>query len=129
MVKNKSNNQTNISLYLDDLRIPPKDRDWLVVRSYDEAIEWMNDNGCPQFISFDHDLGMILVGTKIVTQDYEAKSGYDVAKWIVQKDLDMSGEFIPADFKYAIHSSNPVGSKNIDMLLSNYLTKKRLGRL
>lgn len=81
-----------------------------MVRSFEEAVQFVRENGVPKFISFDHDLG-------------EGKSGYDFAKWLVQGDLHGSLE-IPKDFSYEVHSQNPVGAKNIDSLLSNYLRFK-----
>jgi len=96
-------------LYLDDIRDPETD-DFIVVRSYDAAVHWMRQNGCPAVLSFDHDLG-----------DSDVRSGYDVAKWLVERDLNDSGKFIPADFKFIVHSANPPGADNIKGLLNNYL--------
>ncbi len=72
---------------------------------------------------------MIIKNGKILTGDYDAKSGHDLAKWIVEKDLDMDGAFIPSNFTYTIHSSNPTGSKNIDGVLSSYLREKNKSTL
>jgi len=82
-----------------------------LVRSFEEAIDWMCKNGCPSHVSLDYDLGMIMQGTKIVTADYNAKSGYDLVKWIIKKDIESNGDFIPDDFTYHIHSSNPTGNR------------------
>lgn len=98
-------------LFLDDERFPIEN-DYIIIRSYTEAIYYMNKNGCPYYISFDHDLGMD--GT-----------GFDVVKWMVERDLDMNGNFIPINFKFYVHSMNPIGSKNIKEYLSSYL-KNRL---
>lgn len=51
------------------------------------------------FMSFDHDLG-------------HGKSGYDVAKWIVENHFPLTA--------FAVHSMNPVGAKNIRDLLTHY---------
>lgn len=98
-------------MFLDDIRNPP-DEDWVVVRNFDEAIAHIEDNGCPNFISFDHDLG-----------DQFAKTGYDLAKWLVETDLDCSG-FLPEDFDFNVHSANPVGAANIRALLRSYLAQR-----
>lgn len=74
----------------------------------EEAIEIIDKRGCPNHISFDHDLGM------------EERTGYDFADWLVDKDLDNPG-FLPSDFTYNVHSANPVGAANIRGLLSRYL--------
>lgn len=95
-------------LFLDDLR-NPKSNDWVVVRSYDEFVECIKINGCPSHISFDHDLG-------------EGKTGYDAAKFLVELDLDT--KCIPNNFNFNVHSANPIGAKNIEMLLDNYIRCK-----
>lgn len=43
-------------MFLDDIRVPIENYD-IVVRSYDEAVGLVKQNGIPTFISFDHDLG------------------------------------------------------------------------
>lgn len=95
-------------LYIDDKRYPQTNHKWNIVRNYDEAIEFMNENGCPEYVTFDHDLG-------------DSKSGYDIAKWMVEKDLDSHGKFIPENFVFNVHSANPVGRDNIVSLLGNYI--------
>ena len=102
-------------MYLDDLRIPVEEFDF-VVRSYDEAISIIKKYGVPKFISFDHDLGADENGKLL-------KTGYDLAKWIVEADLDNSYT-IPSDFTYKVHSQNPVGKQNIVFLLDGYLKFK-----
>jgi len=103
-----------IKLFIDDIR-DPVDASSIVVRDYDEAIAYLQANGCPDEISFDHDLG-----------EAEAKTGYDVAKWMVEQDLNSNGKFIPTDFAYFVHSANPVGAANITGLLDNYLAVRNV---
>ena len=102
----------NPRLYIDDLR-DPKTSGWVIIRSYPEAIHWMRENGCPEYISFDHDLGS--------TSDL---SGYDIAKWMVKVDLDHHGKWIPKSFDFNVHSANPVGAANITGWLESYLRSK-----
>lgn len=90
-------------LYLDDIRIP-KTKGWDIVRSYDAFVKWIEKNGVPDEISFDHDLG-----------DENTKTGYDAAKWIGEYCLD-SGIPLP---EYNVHSANPVGRANIEFYLNN----------
>ena len=104
--------------YLDDVRPCPSDYD-LYWNSFGEAIKWMSFHGCPKHISFDHDLGP----TDEVAKHY-FRSGLDVAKFIVNKDLEMMGRFIPEGFTWNIHSMNPVGAENINSFLNSYLTMK-----
>jgi hypothetical protein len=72
--------------------------------------------GVPGFISFDHDLGTDDEGNLLPT-------GYDFAKWLVEMDMD-DIITIPRNFLFAVHSANPVGAKNIQVYLYNYLTSK-----
>ena len=102
-----------MNLFLDDERSPPNDRPWLVVRSVENAMAIIDEHGCPMFISFDHDLGRDLL------------TGFDFAKWLVDRDLDAGGTFFPSGFWYYVHSQNTEGAKNIDRLLWPYLMKHR----
>lgn len=112
-------------LFIDDQRLPQfvdwvpwhvrvqyKDLRWMIARSYDNAIECMTVFGCPNYISFDHDLG------------HNQKTGYDIAKWMVERDLDFGGRFIPESFAFIVHSRNPVGKQNIEGLLNNFIDNK-----
>lgn len=95
--------------YLDDVRETPPN---FTIRwkSYDDAVSYMTKNGCPNFISFDHDLGT-------------GKTGMDLVKWIVEMDLN-NNSFIPKGFMFHVHSSNPQGAENIFSYLSQYLRMK-----
>lgn len=93
-------------LYLDDLR-NPKSEGWDIVRSYDEFINFIDINGIPDIISFDHDLGE------------DSKTGYDAAKWICEYCFT-NGIPIP---EWNVHSANPVGRQNITQLLENFEKK------
>jgi len=101
-------------LFIDDERLAAlKNGEMiLIVRNFEEAVEIMESLGCPEFISFDHDLGE------------ESKTGYDIAKWIVEKDMDEDQEFIPDEFEYYVHSQNPIGKSNIEGLLNSYIKQR-----
>lgn len=101
------------SMFLDDERYPADEFNPTICRNVRQATIIMNECGCPVFISFDHDLG-----------DNEP-TGYDLAKWMIEKDLDSAGQFIPDEFTFDIHSQNPVGSENIRKLLTNYLLNRK----
>ena len=92
-------------LFLDDERLPPDDS-WIVATSFNHAVKTVKVFGCPQVISFDHDLGT-------------GKTGMDFAKWLINQALD-NPDFIPDGFSYSIHSANPVGAENIRGLLENF---------
>jgi hypothetical protein len=42
-------------LYIDDLRTPKTPGPWDIVRTSGEAIDYVKEHGCPEYISFDHD--------------------------------------------------------------------------
>jgi len=97
-------------LFIDDLRMPTyiheNNNDWDIVTNYYDAVKYIKENGIPNIISFDHDLG-------------EGKTAYDFVKWLVF-EYD-NGKRFPNDFNFMIHSANPVGAENIRCLLNNYL--------
>ena len=102
-------------LWLDDYRDPLVDN-WLTyspiekpfdltwIKNPDDFKKWINENGLPDAICFDHDLG-------------EAESGFDCAKWLVEHCLDNKLR-LP---KYNIQSANPVGKDNIDGLFKSFI--------
>lgn len=83
---------------------------WTVVRSYEAAIAVIAERGLPQHIAFDHDLGLGADGKP-------DRSGYDLAKWIVEYVLDHDSDL--SGFTWYVHSQNPAGARNIDALLTN----------
>ena len=95
-------------LFLDDERFPPDyDEEWVIARTFDDAVWYVEARGVPEFISFDHDLG-------------QGKSGYDFAKWFgdyVYHDNIM----LPQNFMYRTHSMNPVGAENIKQFMQTFL--------
>jgi hypothetical protein len=70
--------------------------------------------GMPVAISFDHDLA----DAHYIGAESKEKTGYDFAKWLVDFHLDNN---ITPDFDYKVHSMNPVGAKNIQTLLDNFV--------
>lgn len=104
-----------MKMYLDDIRIP-SDSSFIIIRSFSEAVSFVLQNEVPSFISFDHDLGM--------KEGKLLETGYDFAKWLVENDIE-GIIFIPEDFSFNVHSANPVGSRNIESYLNNYLKFKK----
>ena len=129
-------------IYLDDLRTPVE-KDWLVVRNFHECVNLVKKLGLENIsmISLDHDLGDTAMKEyfnntiKNYTIDYsniEEKTGYDVAKWLVDefynknpkrlKMTRMEKKQVPIKFpQVVVHSANPVGSGNITGYLNNFL--------
>lgn len=110
-------------LFLDDIRMPPDHNGslWVIARSMDDAIWYIEHKGIPNFISFDHDLAD---DHYIIGQPRLEKTGYDFAKWfgdyVFLNDLSL-----PYDFNYSVHSMNPVGAKNIRDYMEDFLNHYR----
>lgn len=116
---------TDWNLFIDDERNPLnvtwvdtfgdiyQNWDWVIARSFDEAIELIKTLGVPRVISFDHDLGPADT----------CPTGFDIAKKIIEMDMDGELEITPLFFFY-IHSQNPIGKQNIEGLLDQYLNFK-----
>lgn len=113
-------------LYLDDIRTP-KTEGWDIVRSYEDFVSWIQLNGLPDVVSFDHDLAR--EHTKFYFDNgghknppnpmdtvFNEKTGYDAAKWMCSYCLKNS---LPLP-DWNVHSANPVGKENISSLLKNY---------
>lgn len=112
-------------IYLDDVRTPV-DKDWVVVRSYEEFVDKVNELGLENIetISLDHDLGISAMREWLnnvynnYTLDYNnitEKTGYDCAKWLVEQWMDGK----PVCQVYT-HSANAIGSANILGYINNY---------
>ena len=100
---------------------------WCIVRSFNAAVDWVQKNGFPNVISFDHDLGYEEFDTDengkiIVTVADTEKNGYDFAKFLVEYDLSTST--MPDNFTFTVHSMNPIGAENIRKYLENYIFVK-----
>lgn len=130
-------------LFLDDERMPGdvtwvqigapktynenKTINWNIVRSYNDAVSWVLTNGFPDIISFDHDLGADEfdtneIGQVVLIKSSNEKTGYDFAKFLIEYDMDT--HTMPKEFSFTVHSKNPIGSKNIQILLDNYIRQK-----
>ncbi|MBF4519121.1 hypothetical protein IRZ71_22435 [Flavobacterium sp. ANB] len=102
-------------LFLDDIRdvnmVYKKltNDDFVVVRNFNDFKKVILENGLPELISFDNDLGLD-------ENDIIAEDGYAAAKWLVyESGLDL------IDLKFNVHSANPVAAQQIQSLLDNYI--------
>lgn len=120
-------------LFLDDVRTPDQVKwvrlpagPYVVVRSYQEFVNKIMQQGVPEFVSFDHDLADehyaigsrhvdSLIDNNIFNHDYGVeKTGFDCARWLVDYCIEQGCKFP----NYAIHSMNPVGVERISMYIS-----------
>lgn len=113
---------TSYKLFLDDIREPYDAYEdtknlgyiavkWVVVRSYDEFVAYIQENGRPSYVSFDHDLAP---SHYTEARTHSAKTGYDCALWLIEY-CKMHKRSLPV---YSCHSQNPVGKDKILELLS-----------
>ena len=112
----------NRYLFLDDIRDPIHafgytnfglfvTKQWDIVRDYDQFVDYINKNGLPDFIAFDHDLGEKNYGIDFWDDHINdtEKTGYDCAKFLVDYCIDNNLK-LP---EFYVHSMNPIGKKNI----------------
>lgn len=102
-------------LFLDDIREVKMvyknlmDEDFVIVRNFKDFKQVIIENGLPELISFDNDLGLD-------ENENIAEDGYAAAKWLVyESGLDLQ------NLKFNVHSANPVASQQIQSLLDNYI--------
>ncbi len=95
------------TLFLDDIR-DPTDNSYIICRSFEEAKNYVLDNGHPDHICFDHDLGA-------------GPSGLDFAKWFCEYVMDFEVDL--SDFSFSVHSQNPIGVTNISSYMNNFLAQ------
>ena len=106
-------------LFLDDIRTidmvyePGMEDQFDIVRNYKDFVEYIKENGLPNYISFDNDLGLDSNGNL-------APDGYAAAKWLVyESGCDLR------NLKFYVHSANPVAAEQIKGLLNNYINHLR----
>jgi hypothetical protein len=123
-----------VKIYLDDVRTPVAKDEWVVVRNYEEFVDKVTEIGLEniELISLDHDLGDSAMQEwyNNVYNNYELnydniteKTGYDCAKWLVEKWMD--GAPVVDVFT---HSANAIGSANIMGYINNYLHINRMNQ-
>ena len=116
------------NLFLDDFREPEDaylfrlntiymTEHWIVVRNYNEFINYIDVHGLPEIISFDHDLGEEHYEKQLEYDQYIEKTGYHCAKWLIDYCID-NNKKLPTII--LIHSMNFAGSLNIKSLFESY---------
>jgi hypothetical protein len=125
------------NLFLDDFRTPDDayllrlnpvymTEHWIIVRNYNEFINYIETHNVPDAVSFDHDLAfehyqtpnkMGKYPSKLSYDQYTEKTGYDCAKWLINYCIDNKKE-LPTTI--LVHSLNVAGSLNIRSLFESY---------
>jgi hypothetical protein len=130
------------NLFLDDIRVPvdvgnyinPVElrslfrlKEWVIVRNYNQFVDYIERNGVPALVSFDHDLADEHYVPERYWDNYEEskkyqsaksyteKTGYDCAQWLLkyckEKHLQLPN--------ILCHSMNPIGKEKILRLVLN----------
>ena len=95
-------------LFIDDMRRPPN-ASWDLVRDTAEAIAYVQQNGCPNEISFDYCLANGLTIMPFI-------------HWLIEQDK--KEKIIPQNFCFDSHSSSIAGTSEILCILGGYLKSR-----
>lgn len=107
-------------LFVDDIRNAPE-KDWTVARSVDSAINFISQFGMEiTEISLDHDIShQVSVGKN--SRPFPCVETFTaVARYIAEY---YDGEQIKP--LITIHTSNPMGAKNIEFILQDFTCKRK----
>jgi hypothetical protein len=109
----------NVEIYL---------KKWDIVRNYNDFVKYIETNGLPDLISFDHDLADKHYAPTERYADYNVwskevefkeKTGLDCAiflkEYCIKNNLKLP--------EYIIHSMNPAGVRNINNCLEKIVEK------
>ena len=123
------------NLFLDDFRLPEmafnithnpvyNKLEWVLVKSYDEFVEYVTEHGLPDLVSFDHDLADVHYDVADPSDaDYDSfaeKTGNHCVKWMVKYCMDNDLDF-PS---FLLHSDNVVGRENMLSYITNFIKFK-----
>jgi hypothetical protein len=114
-----------MKILLDDIRSPYdvfmntvdfeyyENKDWVVIRTYEDFVNYITEHGTPEMVSFDHDLTYehyLSENQKDINYEtMKVKTGYHAAMWLIEYCKNKNIE-LP---KVKVHSQNPEGKKNI----------------
>lgn len=93
---------------------------WDYVRNYNEFVKYIQENGIPDVVSFDHDLGHEHYGVQdnISYDKLKEKTGWHCAKYMLDYCIDNNVD-IPKEIY--IHTMNIVGALNIKSLFTTFM--------
>lgn len=97
---------------------------WEVERDYEHFVRWIEDNGLPEIVSFDHDLAdehyevvCACGSSEDFPEEFIAKTGFDCAKYLVEYAKLHPEQKFP---KVMVHSMNPYGSERIKNFIKSF---------
>lgn len=103
-------------MFIDDERFPGKDvsESVVIVRSSQEAIDFCTAvKSLPNNIMFDHDLGGDDTSIRFI-------------RWMIDELYRDEPKYkLRTDFKFSVHSQNPVGAKNIKSLMDQLIQDQK----
>lgn len=112
-------------LFLDDVRTPT-DETWEIVRTVEDFSRWIQENGIPETVSLDHDLGEEMIYRGQSESDYEELrerskelTGLDACEVL----LSFCKDFGDVPINIFVHSANPVGAERMYLYLVKELGK------
>ncbi len=85
-----------------------RNEEWQIARNFNDVKLIVGLFGFPQIVSFDHDLGK------------NEPTGYVICQWLCDLIMDEKYQF-PENFEFFVHSKNPVGAKNIQTYMNNFI--------
>ena len=125
-------------LFVDDHRDPPENLSMVfdTVRDFDGLKEWVEVNGIPNLVSFDHDLHA--EHTSFFYENggwgsppdpdqgcFVNPTGYELAEWLLRESVERG-----VHPRYMmVHSRNPLGSDRILSLLTAHTESHKTGSL
>jgi hypothetical protein len=101
---------------------------WDIVRNYDQFVKYVEENGIPHTVSFDHDLSQEAVEHYMkearLTGVFEYgnlkdKTGLHCALYLLDKCIKEKKPFP----KYYIHSANEIGRNNIKKEIEEFTNR------
>jgi ASC-1-like (ASCH) protein len=96
---------------------------WVVVRTYEDFVQTIEERGIPNVVSFDHDLDeehirhyyKVTESTGVIEYgNLKVKTGKHCAEYFVQKYKELCPPYIPHVY---VHSANQWGAQEIRKVL------------
>lgn len=100
-----------------------KNYDWVVVRTYDEFVDYIKENGLPKLVSFDHDLSPEHYAYMGKRTNFAIKTGYDALIWFCEYIKENNLEIPEIKF----HTANYVGKENMNDYLYEFKDRYKKG--